>query len=315
MIPENRLAILLQQVKQSQISNCLYHNTAASPSLYSDHLCDRANFPLRTILQLEHHTGEVWDLKFSHDGAKLATCGGDGYAYVYDVVTWYRLWRLPNSDIEAGGNGICSVSWSPDDSKLVTCSQDKTAKIWKLAVRLHREFPFLQPPNVRLQDGKCLKAITRFQEPVSSCAWAPDGRSFVTGCLALERNLVQWSESGELIYDWGRSHRIQDVAVSPDGNRLVAMDNATNIHVYNFMTREPEYSMDIKVKLTSVEISADSRFLLVGLTTGEAQLWDLEAREVVKTFAGSKGGNYVIRSSFGGANESFVVSGSEGIPL
>jgi len=99
--------------------------------------------------------------------------------------------------------------------------------------------------------------------------------------------------------------------VSPDGNRLVAMDNATNIHVYNFMTREPEYSMDIKVKLTSVEISADSRFLLVGLTTGEAQLWDLEAREVVKTFAGSKGGNYVIRSSFGGANESFVVSGSE----
>lgn len=123
---------------------------------------------------------------------------------------------------------------------------------------------------------------------------------------------MQWSDTGDEIYDWGRPHRIQDIAVSPDGNRLVAMDHETHIYVYNFMTREAEYNFDLEVKLTSVSISNDSRYLLVGRTDGHVKLWDLEMRGVVRTFKGAKGGDFVIRSSFGGANESFVVSGSEG---
>lgn len=138
MIPENRLAVLLQQVKRGQISNCMYHNTAASPSLYSDHMCDRENFPLRTVLELGHHTGEVWHLKFSHNGQKLATCGSDGYTIIYDVVTWGILWRL-SGDVEPSINkGICSIAWSPDDTKIVTCSQTKTAKIWNVGVSRYR---------------------------------------------------------------------------------------------------------------------------------------------------------------------------------
>jgi WD40 repeat protein len=154
--------------------------------------------------------------------------------------------------------------------------------------------------------------INRFEEPVSSCVWAPDGQTFVTGCLYKERNLCQWNLNGELVYDWGRSHRIQDLDVSPDGNRLVAMDNETTIHVYNFVTRELEYEVDLGTKLTSVSISQDSRYILVSKTSGEAQLLDIETRKPVKLFTGQKGGNFIIRSAFGGANESFVISGSEG---
>lgn len=294
MIPEHRLAVLLQEVKQNQIANCIYHNTAASPSLYSDHKCERENFPVKTALELSNHNGDVWQVKFSHDGRSIASCGSDGYTFVYDVDSWSLKWKLPAVDIDPAYNrGICSLAWSPDDSRIVTCGQDKKAKIWNTA------------------NGQCIKVITRFQEPVSSCAWAPDGRSFVTGCLDKERNLVQWTETGEFVYDWGRSHRVADVAISPDGNRLVAMDDRNHIHVYNFMTREPEYKLDLKIKLSSVTISGDSRFLLVNRTDGEAQLWDLERRDMLRRFVGSKGGEFVIRSSFAGANETFIASGSE----
>jgi WD40 repeat protein len=147
---------------------------------------------------------------------------------------------------------------------------------------------------------------------VSSCVWAPDGQSFVTGCLAVERNLCQWNLNGDLIYDWGQTHRIEDLAVSPDGHRLVAMDCAHHLHVYNFITRELEYEMDLKVRLTSVNISQDSRYILVSKIDGEARMFDIETRESYKVFMGQKGGNFVIRSAFGGANESFIISGSEG---
>jgi WD40 repeat protein len=131
MLPEHRLAVLLQQVKQSQISNCLYHNTATSPSLYADHICDRNNFPLRTVVELEKHTGEVWQIRFSHDGSRLATCGSDGSAIIYEVRSFEAIHILTDHE-----GGVCSLAWSPDDSMLVTCSQDKRARLWNTNVSL-----------------------------------------------------------------------------------------------------------------------------------------------------------------------------------
>ena len=94
MIPDHRLAVLLDHVKQNQINQCLYHNTATAPSLYSDHLCDRSQFPLRTSFELSQHTDEVWYLEFSHDGTKLATTSRDCSVIIYDASTFNILHKL-----------------------------------------------------------------------------------------------------------------------------------------------------------------------------------------------------------------------------
>jgi WD repeat-containing protein 26 len=125
MIPEHRLATLLQQIKQAQISNCIYHNTEISPSLYSDHRCDRNDFPLRVVRELDKHSGEVWHIQFSHDGTRLATCGSDGTAIIYRVSNFEVIHVLADHQ-----DGVCSVSWSPDDTMLVTCSKDSRARLW-----------------------------------------------------------------------------------------------------------------------------------------------------------------------------------------
>lgn len=131
MLPEHRLAILLHQVKRSQISGCLYHNTAASPSLYQDHTCDRSNFPVNNFVELNKHDGEVWQVEFSHDGLRLASCGSDGSAIIYEVGSFEVLHVLADHE-----SGVCSVAWSPDDSMIVTCSQDKRARLWNVYVSL-----------------------------------------------------------------------------------------------------------------------------------------------------------------------------------
>lgn len=131
MIPNHRLATLLDQVQQSQINRCLYHNTAIIPSLYSDHLCDRANFPLQTTRELDHHTDEVWFVQFSHDGSKLATASRDATVIIYDSSDFTVMHRL-TSHAEA----VAYLSWSPDDSKLISCSRDKKARLWDVLVSL-----------------------------------------------------------------------------------------------------------------------------------------------------------------------------------
>lgn len=129
MIPEHRLAVLLDQLKQSQVAKCLYHNPSRSPSLFIDHLCDRSQFPLQTLVELNQSDGEVWCLEFSHNGKRLAAGGSDTAIVIYDTSTFQVRHTLRDH-----GMGIVHIAWSPDDSRLITCSQDHSAKVWDVDV-------------------------------------------------------------------------------------------------------------------------------------------------------------------------------------
>jgi WD40 repeat protein len=162
------------------------------------------------------------------------------------------------------------------------------------------------------QDGNLVKALERFDEPVSSCAWAPDGHSFIIGSFDKDRALSQWDLDGEELLTWTNKHRTEDLVISPDGHWLVAMDDLSRIHVYNFVTQEIEYEMELKSRPTSISITRDSRYLLVNKRDNEAQLIDIVTRDAVQKYTGHTGGDCIIRSDLGGAHESFVISGSEG---
>ncbi|KAI1429564.1 WD40-repeat-containing domain protein [Xylaria sp. FL1777] len=288
MLPEHRLADLLDQVKESQITGCVWHSSGEAPSLYSDHVCNRVDFPTETVFELDDHAGEVWQVVFSHDGTKLASCGGDKQVIIWDVPSFKILHSLNDH-----GDGVGNVAWSWDDSMLVSCCRDRYARLWDV------------------KTGVCLQAILQNDEPVSSCVWAPDDMSFIIGSLDKVGSLVQWNLDAEKVHDWKGPQRIEELALSPNGRWLVAMDCEMHIHVYNFRTREFEYKLDLKCRLTSLSISENSRFLLVYQTNGIAQLVDLALRTPIQHYTGHAGGEFVIRASLGGAHEMFVIAGSE----
>ncbi|EHK50645.1 hypothetical protein TRIATDRAFT_288887 [Trichoderma atroviride IMI 206040] len=294
MLPENRLAVLLQHVKQSQIDTCLYHTAASSPSLYSDHLCDRRNFPSEVALELGDFGGEIWSVRFSHDGTRLAACGSREHVKIWDTHTFSIVNILTTGEhTDDRSKGICDISWSPDDSMIMVCSFDKHARLWD--------------PNT----STLIKDFKKFDEPVSGCVWAPDGRSFVLGTLDKLHGLCTFNVYDDEMIEWDKKHRVQDLCGSPDGRLLVVVDDLQHIHVYDAITRELEYDLELKTRPTSVSISQDSRHLLVNKKDGEAQLIDLTTRNSVQKFLGHTGGDYLIRAAFGGASESFVMSGSE----
>jgi WD40 repeat protein len=291
MLPERRLAVLLEQVKRGQINNCLYHTSPHWPSLYTDHICDRSRFPSEAVLELDKQVGEVWQVVFSHGGGRLASCGSDRHVTVWDTASFEIIYRL-----DAHEGGVGHISWSPDDAMLVTSgSRDRYTRIWKL------------------NTGTLHKTLERFEEPVSSCVWAADSRTLVTGSFDKERALCQWSLDGEKLYSWPYRHRTSDLAVSPDGQWLVAINEGQQLYVYNFVTRELEYEMRLPTRPTSITMSHDSRSLLINQQDNLAQLFDIITREQVQKFVGHTGGEFLIRSSLGGADESFAVSGSEGL--
>lgn len=306
MIPEHRLATLLDQLKQYQISKCLYHNSSIPPSLFSDHMCDRNQFPLRDVLELTVNGEEVWFLQFSHNGRKLAASGEHPTVVIYDTVTF----QVEHTLTDHAGH-VPYLAWSPDDSKLITCSHDHKAIVWDAEVCAG--LGILKPSLTMDQTGRGTLTIDHHAEPVTTVAWAPDGETFVTASLDKQTQLCLWDVNGGLLYTWSIDYRITHCAISLDGQRLVTLSIGRQIYVYNFVTREEQYRLQLKSDMTSLSISRDSRYMLINMTDNEVHMIDIETAIVVRKFTGQKQGKCVIRSTFGGADEKLVLSGSEGM--
>lgn len=64
--------------------------------------------------------------------------------------------------------------------------------------------------------------------------------------------------------------------------------------------------------MTSLALSHDGRYALTNSQKpDEIHLWDLDERTLTKTYTGHQQGAFIIRSTFGGDEQSFILSGSE----
>lgn len=150
MIAPHRLITLLDQVNQVQIADCLYHNTENKPSLLRDHQCVGENFPPTLTAELQEHTGQVWNLEFSNDGKRLATCGSEGQVVVWDLETFDVLQSLTMHDEELStrsGHGVIKAAWSPNDKWILTSSMDKKVKLWNAEVSLRYAYYQMVPAD------------------------------------------------------------------------------------------------------------------------------------------------------------------------
>ncbi|KAF2166381.1 hypothetical protein M409DRAFT_66823 [Zasmidium cellare ATCC 36951] len=332
MIPEHRLATLLSSVQEEQILNCRYHNTTLQPSLYTDHECPADDFPLNTLLELRNHSDEVWFLEFSHDGSMLATAGKDGLVCVYDTTRWrlkHEFREHERSPLASGSSsagapenrGVCYVAFSPDDQYLISCSQNNEFVV------------------VNVKSGQRVATADHFDYPVTTAAWLPDSETFVVGAQGSRRPLGLYSlrspssSSGSSIvrnneiHSWRdppwdhslkdqqpNSFRITDCSVNTAGTRMVATTIDNRIMLYSLepaarYCKLADWAMEDK--LTSINFSADGDLLLVNMNEGRVLALDSETGELVCRYDGASQKEFVIRSNFGGAGQSFVISGSE----
>jgi WD40 repeat protein len=138
MVPSRRLASLLDQARQHQQQNCLYHDNGGPISLYHDHQCVSGAFPSVTTHVLADHTDEVWRIEWSPDGDLLASASKDKTAVIWklkppqDGSTQYSM--APLFHLRGHRSGVDAIAWSPDGQTLITGS-DRQIYVWDVKVR------------------------------------------------------------------------------------------------------------------------------------------------------------------------------------
>ncbi len=214
------------------------------------------------------------------------------------------------------------------------------------------------------QTGVCLYTYAKHTESVTSCSWLSDGTKFLSG--SLEKMIYLWSTDGSVLHKW-TGIRVMDLVATRNGDMMIATSEK-KIRLYalgGVGGSEPSApgigsgagglekygevaALQESDSITSLYISADSRYLLVNLsiqvsstwaasiirhaagggkgcsltarslvepshphTSQEIHLWDMQERKLLRKYIGQKQGRFVIRSCFGGSHENFILSGSE----
>ncbi|CAK8987642.1 Persulfide dioxygenase ETHE1 homolog [Durusdinium trenchii] len=148
-------------------------------------------------------------------------------------------------------------------------------------------------------------------------AWLPDSTHFVSA--SLDRCIFLWNIDGALLHRWELSCRIQDLAVTKDGSRLLVVDSEKSVKVFDLQSRNALVALPESDAVTSICVSRLRDELLVNvaqhvsaLSEGPAiRLWDLSNRRVLQRYLGHFQSRFVVRSCFAGDREEMVVSGSE----
>lgn len=292
MIPEKRLEHLVERALDVQRDACMFHNPLDSDlSLFSDHQCGKHHIPSRTLKVLQVHKDEVWFLQFSHNGQYLASSSKDCSAIIWEVKENDQV--VLKHTLVGHQKPVLSVSWSPNDSQLLTCGQEEVIRRWDAST------------------GQCLQIYEKSGVGVVTCGWFPDGTGIFSGMS--DRSICLWDLDGRERECWKgqKTLRISDMEITNDGKRIISICRETAILL---LDREAKFERLIEEEdmITSFALSKDNKFLLVSLINQEIHLWSIEgAPKVISKYKGHKRSRFVIRSCFGGFEEAFIASGSE----
>lgn len=253
MLPPRRLRCLLKQAVQYQADSCSCHDVAwrtdlDNLSLLTDHDCgtdsvsvarksfqsfernqngnkpnpplcvhvhslSHQQFPVQTVQILSDHCDEVWFVKFSPDGLKLATGSKDTTVIIWDVDPQKNQVKMRRT-LEGHTYGISFLQWSPDSKHLLVGGPEDCPNIWIWNVDEEK------PPNTMTNSG---------EDSLTCGTFSADGTRFVTGGTRGQFYLCDLS--GTVLQSWD-GVRVTGLAFRSDNKSILASDTHNRIRVY-----------------------------------------------------------------------------------
>lgn len=227
--------------------------------------------PFKFKCTKQDHSRFVQAVRYSPNGEHFASAGFDGKVFVYNGQTSEKVAEIGEP---AHKGGVYAVAWSPDNTKLLTASGDKTCKLWDVATAaLISEFPM--GTEVDDQQVSCLwqgdfllsvalsghityldvnnpaqplRIVKGHNKSITALAVTPDKTTIVTG--SHDGHLVMWdAATGENERVSGHSHtnQVQDMDIDPSGLTVVTCgmdDTVKSINVGSKSYSTAELKMD-----------------------------------------------------------------------
>ena len=234
------------------------------------------------------HRGDVGGLAFSPDGTRLASCGDDQVARLWDPATGTLIATCRGHE-----SMVVSAAFRPDSARLVTTSADGTVRQWDIAT-----------------GGEVEPAYDRHHGLVASAEYSPDGNWVAS--TGADRTVRVWRATGrqDVAVLHGHAARVSEIAFAPGGRRLASLSrlSALGDGTVRLWEVDPRATLPVLRGHTSyvypVAYSPDGRWIASGGWDNTLRLWDartgeaacapLDNGDLVKTLAFSPDGSRLV---------------------
>jgi dipeptidyl aminopeptidase/acylaminoacyl peptidase len=153
-------------------------------------------------------------------------------------------------------SGVNSAAFSPDGARVVTASDDNTARLWDG------------------KSGAALAALAGHQSGVNSGAFSPDGTQIVTASDDNTARLWDGKSGAALATLAGHRDKVNSATFSPDGARVVTASNDHIARLWDVKTGAVLGTLEEHQHwVQSAEFSPDGGRVVTASLDGTARLW------------------------------------------
>ena len=260
---------------------------------------------------IEKHDDEVWLIEITLNHKYFITCSRNGMLCVFQTEISPKEIKIEciNSFL-AHRKYITSMKWSnKDNNYLLTSSADKQIKLWNAI------------------EGKCLKTFMIHLDIVTSVLWLNDD-TFISGSIDKKMLISTISGLNSSNINSNNSNitskiicsetflRVRDLLLSSFLNCVIVIPASMNdIIFYNYKEFREVHRFAELDPIISGNVSKydDGRFLITNVSRVNASinLYDLSTFSIINKFYGHTQDQYIIKCSFAGTQDEYIVCGSE----
>ena len=184
------------------------------------------------------------------------------------AVIWQSHWRT----VLAGHEDVIgSAAFSPDGARIVTASDDGTARLWDAAT------------------GKEIAVLRGHEGYVRSAAFSPDGARIVTASDDRTARLWDAATGKEIAVLRGHEGYVRSVAFSPDGARIVTASHDRTARVWDAATgKEIAVLRGHEDSVYSAAFSPDGARVVTASVDRTARVWDAATGKEIAVLRGHK---------------------------
>jgi WD40 repeat protein len=195
---------------------------------------------------------EVVDVAFNRDSTAVATAGTDGLSLVAALSSNPPNGQVCQSVSLVGHNGsVNKVIFAADGRRVITASDDHTARIWDV------------------DNGQLLEQLVGHRGPVTDLAVSPDGRYLATASADGTARIWQIDRTLPRLALPGRN-----MLIGPDSDQVFTWSD-TRAAFYDLSTGRQLAKLDgLTASIGDAAFSADGKILLTADNDGAARLWD-----------------------------------------
>jgi WD40 repeat protein len=218
-------------------------------------------------------------LQFVANSLRLQPAGNPAAALAFELLTELRT----NSSLELRGHtaGVLFAAYSPDGTKIITASQDHTARIWDA------------------RTGRPLLPPLQHNDDVLMAVFSPDGRRVATGSEDGTARLWDAATGQPIGVPMRETDAMRYLQFSPDGQLLATGSDDNKARLWDAHTGQP-VTPEIKYheSVFSINFSPDGSKVLTATGDGKADLLDARTGQPLPAFTPIRHQNNIFTAVF-----------------